>query len=116
MKPVGYARVSTDKQADFSVSLKAQTATVRAMTVVQSAELVEVIIDAGESLVLNIMKVESQCEREAIGERTRDAMDHKPANGGRVGTDPFGYRLAADALHLEAGAAASHPVPYLEWN
>ena len=48
---------------------------------------------------------ESQWEREAIGERTRDAMHHKRANGERVGTVPFGYRAAADGLHLEADPA-----------
>ena len=173
MKAVGYVRVSTEKQVDFGVSLEAQTEKVRAMAVVQGAELAEVIIDAGESakslnrpgmvrllslvdagavdaviiakldrltrsvkdlaellerfnrrgvslvsvaesldtgtaagrLVLNIMTAVSQWEREAIGERTRDAMHHKRANGERVGTVPFGYRLAADGLHLEADAA-----------
>jgi site-specific DNA recombinase len=165
--------VSTEKQADFGVSLEAQQEKVRAMAVVQGAELVEIIIDAGESakslnrpgmtkllalvdsgaidtviiakldrltrsvkdlaellerfnrrgvslvsvadaldtrsaagrLVLNIMVSVSQWEREAIGERTRDAMHHKRANGERVGTVPFGYRMAADGLHLEADSA-----------
>lgn len=173
MKAIGYVRVSTEKQADFGVSLEAQSGKVRAMAVVQGAELVEVIIDAGESakslnrpgmarllsvveagavdaiiiakldrltrsvkdlaellerftrrgvslvsvaesldtgtaagrLGLNIMTAVSQWEREAIGERTRDAMHHKRANGERVGTVPFGYRVAADALHLEADPA-----------
>jgi DNA invertase Pin-like site-specific DNA recombinase len=50
--------------------------------------------------VLNIMTAVSQWEREAIGERTRDAMRHKRANGERVGTVPFGYRVAPDGLHL----------------
>ncbi len=49
MKAIGYVRVSTEKQADFGVSLEAQAEKVRAMAVVQGAELVEVIIDAGES-------------------------------------------------------------------
>ena len=49
MKAIGYARVSTDKQADFGVSLEAQAEKVRAMAVVQGAELVDVIVDAGES-------------------------------------------------------------------
>jgi site-specific DNA recombinase len=49
MKAIGYVRVSTEKQADFGVSLEAQSEKVRAMAVVQDAELVEVIIDAGES-------------------------------------------------------------------
>jgi site-specific DNA recombinase len=173
MKAIGYVRVSTEKQADFGVSLEAQSEKVRAMAVVQGAELVEIIVDAGESakslnrpgmarllslvdagavdsviiakldrltrsvkdlaellerfnrrgvslvsvaesldtgtaagrLVLNIMTAVSQWEREAIGERTRDAMHHKRANGERVGTVPFGYRMAADGLHLEADPA-----------
>jgi site-specific DNA recombinase len=173
MKAIGYVRVSTEKQADFGVSLEAQSEKVRAMAVVQGAELAEIIVDAGESakslnrpgmtrllslvdagavdsviiakldrltrsvkdlaellerfnrrgvslvsvaesldtgtaagrLVLNIMTAVSQWEREAIGERTRDAMHHKRANGERLGTVPFGYRAAADGLHLEADPA-----------
>ena len=170
MKAIGYVRVSTEKQADFGVSLEAQSEKVRAMAVVQGAQLAELIIDAGESakslnrpgmarllslvdagavdaviiakldrltrsvkdlaellerfnrrgvslvsvaesldtgtaagrLVLNIMTAVSQWEREAIGERTRGAMHHKRANGERVGTVPFGFRMAADGMHLEA--------------
>src|ERR1035438_1250483 len=49
MKAIGYVRVSTEKQADFGVSLEAQAEKVRAMAVVQGAELVDVIVDAGES-------------------------------------------------------------------
>ena len=56
-------------------------------------------------MVLNIMVSVSQWEREAIGERTRDAMHHKRAKGERVGTVPFGYRVAADGLHLESDPA-----------
>ena len=37
--------------------------------------------------------------------RTRDAMRYKKANGERVGTVPFGYRLAGDGVHLEADAS-----------
>src|SRR5439155_21869176 len=157
------------KQADFGVSLEAQTAKIRAMAVVQGAELVDVLIDAGESakslhrpgmarllalvdagavetviiakldrltrsvadlaellkrferrgvslvsvadsldtrsaagrLVLNIMVSVSQWEREAIGERTRDAMRHKRANGECVGNIAYGYRLAVCGVKLE---------------
>jgi DNA invertase Pin-like site-specific DNA recombinase len=49
MKTVGYVRVSTEKQADCGVSLDAQTAKIRAMAVVQGADLTDVIVDAGES-------------------------------------------------------------------
>jgi DNA invertase Pin-like site-specific DNA recombinase len=166
MKAIGYVRVSTEKQADFGVSLEAQTEKVRAMAIVQGAELTEIIVDAGESakslrrsgmakllalvdcgevdtvivakldrltrsvkdladllekfnrrgvslvsvaesldtgsaagrLVLNIMTAVSQWEREAIGERTRDAMRHKKALGERVGTVAYGYRSNAGTL------------------
>jgi DNA invertase Pin-like site-specific DNA recombinase len=42
----------------------------------------------------------SQWEREAIGERTRDALHHKQAVGQRVGTVPYGWRCAADGRTL----------------
>ena len=57
---------------------------------------------AAGRLVLNIMVSVSQWEREAIGERTRDAMRHKRAKGERVGTVPFGYRVAGDGVQLRA--------------
>src|SRR3979411_626313 len=169
MRAIGYARVSTDKQADHGVSLEAQEAKIRAMAVVQGAEIAELIVDGGESaknlnrpgmerllslvdqgkvqtviiakldrltrsvkdlctllerfskrgvtlisvaesldtgsaagrLVLNIMTAVSQWEREAIGERTRDAMSHKRSNGERVGNIQFGYRLGPDGKHVE---------------
>jgi hypothetical protein len=41
------------------------------------------------------MAAVSQWEREAIGERTRDAMRHKRSQGERVGNIAFGSRLAA---------------------
>jgi site-specific DNA recombinase len=47
VKAIGYVRVSTEKQVDFGVSLDAQTEKVRAMAVMQGAELLELIIDAG---------------------------------------------------------------------
>src|SRR5450432_1048834 len=169
MRAIGYMRVSTDKQADRGVSLDAQTEKIRAMALVHDAELIEIIVEAGESakslnrpgmqrllalidsgevqtvivakldrltrsvkdlcellerferrgvalisvaesldtgsaagrLVLNIMTSVSQWEREAIGERTRDAMRHKRSQGQCVGNIEFGYRLSADLRHLE---------------
>jgi len=49
MKAIGYVLVSTDKQADHGVSLEAQQEKVRAMAVVHGAELIDVVVDAGES-------------------------------------------------------------------
>jgi DNA invertase Pin-like site-specific DNA recombinase len=37
--------------------------------------------------------------------RTREALAAKRARGERIGAVPYGYRLAADGLHLEADAA-----------
>ena len=53
-------------------------------------------LDTGSAagrLVLNIMTAVSQWEREAIGERTRDILQYKKANGERVGTTPYGFRV-----------------------
>jgi site-specific DNA recombinase len=169
MRVIGYVRVSTDRQAERGVSLEAQSEKIRAMSVVHGADLLELIVDGGESakslqrpgierllalvdgkkvdavivakldrltrsvrdlcallerferrgvalisvaesldtgsaagrLVLNIMTAVSQWEREAIGERTRDALGHKKRNGERVGNIAYGYRLAADGGHVE---------------
>ena len=172
MRAIGYARVSTDKQTESGVSLEAQAEKIRAMAVVHGAELLDIIVDGGESakslqrpgmerllalvdakkvdtviiakldrltrsvrdlctllgrferrgvalisvaesldtgsaagrLVLNIMTAVSQWEREAIGERTRDAMGHKRRQRERVGNIAYGYRLAPDGVHLEPDA------------
>jgi site-specific DNA recombinase len=73
----------------------------RGVSLVSVADSLDTRSAAGR-LVLNIMVSVSQWEREAIGERTRDAMQHKKSNGQRVGTISYGYRLAEDGLHLEA--------------
>ena len=169
MRTIGYVRVSTDRQAEKGISLEAQEAKIRAMATVQGAELLDVIVDGGESakslnrpglqrlmamvnggkvqavivakldrltrsvkdlcgllelfekrkvalisvaealdtssaagrLVITIMGAVSQWEREAIGERTRDALRHKRAQGQRVGNIEFGFRLSKDQRHLE---------------
>lgn len=55
---------------------------------------------AAGRLVLNVLASVSQWEREAIGERTSVAMQHKRSLGERVGAIPFGYSLADDGVHL----------------
>src|SRR5580700_9570859 len=49
MQAFGYVRVSTDWQAEQGVSLEAQERKIHAMATVQSAELLDVIVDGGES-------------------------------------------------------------------
>jgi site-specific DNA recombinase len=62
-------------------------------------------LDTGSAagrLVITIMGAVSQWEREAIGERTRDALRHKRSQGRRVGNIAFGSRLAGDGERLES--------------
>jgi DNA invertase Pin-like site-specific DNA recombinase len=76
----------------------------KGVSLVSVAESLDTATAAGR-LVLNIMVSVSQWEREAIGERTRDAMAHKRATGQRTGTVRFGYRVAQDGSSLEEDAA-----------
>jgi DNA invertase Pin-like site-specific DNA recombinase len=170
-RTIAYVRVSTDKQADKGVSLSAQRAKCAAYAELYDLELVEVIVDAGESaktldrpglqralallkvgkaeallvvkldrltrsvrdlgdlvagpfaqgkaallsvgeqidtrsaagrLVLNVLASVSQWEREAIGERTSTALQHKKSLGEYTGgVVPYGFRLARDGQHLK---------------
>lgn len=55
---------------------------------------------AAGRLVMNILASVSQWEAEAIGERTKAALQHKKATGQRVGMVPYGYKLGADGTTL----------------
>lgn len=59
---------------------------------------------AAGRLVLNVLMSVAQWERETIGERTHDALQHKRRQGERVGAVPFGYDLAADGVGLVPNA------------
>jgi site-specific DNA recombinase len=72
----------------------------RGVSLVSVAESLDTGSAAGR-LVINIMTAVSQWEREAIGERTRDAMQHKRSNGKCVGNLAYGYRPSADGEHVE---------------
>ena len=76
----------------------------RGVGLISVAESLDTTTAAGR-LVITIMGAVSQWEREAIGERTREALRHKRSQGERVGNVQFGYRLCADGKHLEP-----HPV------
>ncbi len=60
---------------------------------------------AAGRLVLTVLITVAQWERETIGERTRDALQHKIRNGQRVGKVRFGYDLTADGVTLVENAA-----------
>lgn len=55
---------------------------------------------AAGRMVLNIMMVIAQWEREAIVERTREALGHKRSKGERVGQVPYGWDLGDDGRTL----------------
>ncbi len=55
---------------------------------------------AAGRLVLNVLITVAQWERETIGERTKEALQHKIRNGQRVGKVRFGFDLAADGATL----------------
>ena len=76
----------------------------RKLALISVAESLDTGSAAGR-LVITIMAAVSQWEREAIGERTRDALQHKRSQGERVGNIAFGSRLAEDGQHLEPDPA-----------
>lgn len=75
----------------------------RGVALVSVAESLDTSTAAGR-LVLNVMTSVAQWEREAISERTRDALRHKKALGFRIGEIPYGFKLAADGRRLEEDA------------
>jgi DNA invertase Pin-like site-specific DNA recombinase len=75
----------------------------RGVSLVSVSESLDTGTAAGR-LVLNVMMSVAQWEREAIGERTREALRHKKARGLRVGGIPFGQQLGADGRTLEPNA------------
>ena len=65
MKAIGFVRVSTEKQADFRVSLEAPAEKIRAMAVVQGVVLADVIVDAGESATRSVRQSQRRPRRSA---------------------------------------------------
>src|SRR4051812_1554922 len=60
---------------------------------------------AAGRMVVNMLGVVGQWEREAIAERTRDALHAKRQRGERSGMLPYGWQLAADGKMLEPNFA-----------
>jgi DNA invertase Pin-like site-specific DNA recombinase len=76
----------------------------KGVSLVSVAESLDTGSAAGR-LVLNIMVSVSQWEREAIGERTRDALQLKRTRHEYLGNAPYGSRLATDQQHIEPDRA-----------
>jgi site-specific DNA recombinase len=74
------------------------------------------LISVGESIdtasaagrmLLALLAVIAQWEREAIAERTREALRHKRAAGARLGAVPLGFRRQGDKFLPDAGEQAT---------
>jgi DNA invertase Pin-like site-specific DNA recombinase len=86
----------------------------RGVSLVSVSESLDTGSAAGR-LVLNVMASVSQWEREAIGERTRDALRHKKAQGLRVGTVPLGFTLGGDGNTLVPAEDEQMVVRIISW-
>jgi site-specific DNA recombinase len=72
------------------------------ITLLSVADSIDTRTAAGR-LVLNVLGSVAQWEREAIGERTKEAMAHKKAKGEKLGgLVPYGYKLSEDGKTLVA--------------
>jgi site-specific DNA recombinase len=70
---------------------------------VSLSEKIDTTTAAGK-MVFRMLAVMAEFERDQVAERTRFAMSHKKSKGERVGTIPFGYDLASDAVTLNENA------------
>jgi DNA invertase Pin-like site-specific DNA recombinase len=71
---------------------------------VSLSEKIDTTTAAGK-MVFRMLAVLSEFERDQVAERTSMAMAHKKANGERVGSVPYGFKLAADGVRLEPDAS-----------
>lgn len=55
---------------------------------------------ASGRMVLRMLSVLNEFERDQVSERTKAAMAHKKRKGERVGEIPYGFQLAADGVQL----------------
>lgn len=60
---------------------------------------------AAGKMVFRMLAVLAEFERDLVSERTTSAMQHKRANGERVGKVPYGFDLAEDGVNLVANPA-----------
>lgn len=71
---------------------------------VSLSEKIDTTSAAGK-MVFRMMAVLSEFERDQVSERTRAAMTYKKAKGQRVGSIPYGKRLAGNGVDLIDDAA-----------
>lgn len=180
IRAIAYVRVSSERQADSGLSLEHQQDKCRALATLHDYELIDVVVDAGESaasldrpgmarvldlvnarqveavlvakldrctrsvrdlsdlldrfarrhvalvsaseslntetaagrMVVRMLAVVAEWEREAIGERTADALRAKRQRGERYGALPYGARLSPDGKRLDVDHAEREMIGY----
>lgn len=68
---------------------------------VSISEKIDTTSAAGK-MVFRMLAVMAEFERDQISERTTTAMQHKKSKGERVGSIPYGSKLASDGVNLES--------------
>lgn len=86
---------------DVGVAGMIERAAVKAGARIEAADGVGNGEGAADQFMRTIVDGAAQYERAIIRQRTKAAMAVMRARGERVGSVPFGYRLAADGVHLE---------------
>lgn len=76
----------------------------RGADLVSLSEKIDTTSAAGK-MVFRMMAVLSEFERDQVAERTRAAMSYKKSQGQRVGSIPYGKRLASNGVDLVDDAA-----------
>jgi len=86
----------------------------RGVQLISVSESLDTETAAGR-LVVNILGVMAQWQREYIGERTAEILAHKSARGERVGGIPFGFDLDVDETRLVANRPEQVVVRLIRW-
>jgi DNA invertase Pin-like site-specific DNA recombinase len=86
---------------DTLVALTVEASAQRAGAVVRTADGMSDMTGAAGKMARGMLDLFAAYERDVIAERTAAALAVKAARGERVGTCPFGWRVAGDGVRLE---------------
>lgn len=76
-----------------------ETLSAKGVDLVSLSEKIDTTTAAGK-MVFRMLAVLSEFERDQVSERTTAALQHKKAKGERVGSVPYGFKLAMDKVML----------------
>jgi hypothetical protein len=102
-RTIAYQRVSTEKQAYRGVSLDAQRVRVKAYAELYDLELVEVVVDAGES-AKSLSRIKDLADSSRWIERTPIATTNGKCSRTRLGSGRLDSRECCGAHSVRRGA------------